>query len=198
MMLVEQTTVPGAALPVAEFKDHLRLGTGFADDGIQDEVLDAYLRAAFAAVEARTGKALIARSFRWTLTAWRDLARQVLPVAPVAAITSLTIVDRLEAEEVIDPARYRLEPDTHRPALVASSLSLPVIPVGGRAVIDFDAGFGADWAAVPADLGQAVLVLAAHLYETRGSGAGADIDMPAAVQMLLGRWRNVRLFGGGR
>ena len=26
MMLVEQTTVPAQALPVAEFKDHLRLG----------------------------------------------------------------------------------------------------------------------------------------------------------------------------
>ncbi len=62
MMLVEQTTVPGAALPVAEFKDHLRLGTGFADDGVQDGVLEAYLRAAMAAIEARTGKILLTRS----------------------------------------------------------------------------------------------------------------------------------------
>lgn len=197
MMLVEQTTVPGTALPVAEFKDHLRLGTGFADDEVQDEVLSAYLRAAIAAVEARTGKALLTRAFAWTLTAWRDLARQVLPVAPVSAITELKIVDRLGAQEVIDPARYGLEADTHRPALVAAGLNLPVIPVGGSAVIGFEAGFGAGWSAVPADLGQAVLILAAHLYETRGSGAGTDVELPPAVQMLIGRWRNVRLFGGG-
>ena len=197
MMLVEQTTVPGAALPVAEFKDHLRLGTGFADDGMQDEVLEAYLRAAVAAVEARTGKALITRSFAWTLTAWRDLARQVLPVAPVSAITGLAIVDRLGGEEVIAPARYGLERDTHRPALVAAGLNLPVIPVGGSAVIAFDAGFGAGWSAVPSDLAQAVLMLAAHFYENRGSGSGADGAVPGAVQTLLGRWRNVRLFGGG-
>jgi uncharacterized phiE125 gp8 family phage protein len=197
MMLVEQTTVPGTALPVAEFKDHLRLGTGFADDGVQDELLEAYLRAAIAAVEGRTGKAVLSRTFAWTLTAWRDLARQVLPVAPVSAIASLSIVDRLGAQEVIDRARYALEPDTHRPALVAAGLTLPVIPVGGSAVIEFDAGFGADWSAVPADLGQAVLILAAHLYETRGSGSGVDAELPMAVQMLLGRWRNVRLFGGG-
>ena len=50
MMLVEQTTVPTAALPVAEFKDHLRLGTGFADDGVQDDVLETYLRAAIATI----------------------------------------------------------------------------------------------------------------------------------------------------
>lgn len=197
MMLVEQTTVPNAALPVAEFKDHLRLGTGFADDGVQDEVLEAYLRAAIAMIEARTGKALISRSYSWTLTAWRDLARQVLPVAPVSAITGLSILDRFGGEEVIAPTRFGLEPDTHRPALVATGFSLPVIPVGGSAVIAFEAGFGPDWSAVPADLGQAVLVLAAHLYEVRGSGAGIDADLPKAVQMLIARWRNVRLFGGG-
>ena len=31
-----------AALPVADFKDHLRLGTGFADDAVQDGVLEGY------------------------------------------------------------------------------------------------------------------------------------------------------------
>lgn len=197
MMLVEQTTVPGTALPVADFKDHLRLGTGFADDGVQDEMLETYLRAAIASVEARTGKALLTRSFSWTLTAWRDLARQVLPLAPVSAITGLSIVDRLGAEEVIDPARYVLEADMHRPALVAAALTLPVIPVGGSAVIAFDAGFGSAWSDLPADLAQGVFILAAHLYETRGSGAGAEVELPPAVQMLIGRWRNVRLFGGG-
>lgn len=50
MMLSEVTAVPLAALPVAEFKDHLRLGTGFADDGAQDALVEGYLRAAIAAV----------------------------------------------------------------------------------------------------------------------------------------------------
>ena len=55
-MLVEETTVPAAALPIAAFKDHLRLGTGFSEDTIQDSVLEGFLRAAVAAIEARTGK----------------------------------------------------------------------------------------------------------------------------------------------
>ena len=59
MVLVELTTVPTGALPVTEFATHLHLGTGFADDGSQDAVLEAYLRAAMAAIEARIGKALI-------------------------------------------------------------------------------------------------------------------------------------------
>lgn len=85
-MLIEQTTVPALALPIAKFKDHLRMGTGFADDAVQDAVLESYLRSAMAAVEARTGKVLIERSFMWSLTAWRALGEQAFPVAPVTAI----------------------------------------------------------------------------------------------------------------
>ena len=81
MMLVEETTVPPSALPVTQFKDHLRLGSGFSDDGLQDGLLESFLRAAMAAIEARTGKILIEREFRWTLNAWRNGARQALPVA---------------------------------------------------------------------------------------------------------------------
>ena len=66
MMLVEETTVPVSALPVAQFKDHLRLGSGFSDDGIQDAMLESYLRASMAAIEARPGKILIEREFSWT------------------------------------------------------------------------------------------------------------------------------------
>ncbi|MGH1367257.1 MAG: head-tail connector protein [Maritimibacter sp.] len=199
MMLVEQTTVPGTALPVAQFKDHLRLGTGFADDEVQDTLLETYLRAAMAAIEARTGKILLSRSFTWTLTAWRDLAAQALPVAPVAAITELKIVDRLGGEEIVATTRYTLERDLHRPRLVASGLVLPLVPVGGEIVISFDAGFGAAWGDLPADLAQAVLMLATQYYENRGAGDSAigAGDLPRPVQMLIQRYRTVRLFGGG-
>ncbi|MDA5094402.1 head-tail connector protein [Aliiroseovarius sp. KMU-50] len=195
MMLVEQTTVPVAALPVAQFKDHLRLGTGFADDGVQDAVLESYLRAATAAIEARTGKILITRSFIWSLTAWRDLATQALPVGPVSAITSLTITDRLGSDEVISSDRYYLEKDLHRPKLVSNGICLPAIPVAGEVEIGFDAGFGVSWNDVPADLGQAVLMLAAHFYENRSAvGSG---DLPLGVTALIQSYRVVRLFGGG-
>jgi uncharacterized phiE125 gp8 family phage protein len=196
-MLVEQATVPVAALPVAEFRDHLRLGTGFADDALQDGVLEACLRAALAAIEGRTGKAVLRRGFRWSVTAWRDLARQVLPVAPVAAITRLAIVDRTGAETVIAPEKYALARDTHRPALVAQGFLLPSIPVGGSAEIGFEAGYGAQWVGVPADLRTAVFLLAAVYYETR-HGSGGAAGFPPEVNALLPPYLQVRLFGGGR
>jgi len=197
MMLIEQTTVPAAALPVLPFKDHLRLGTGFADDGLQDSVLEQLLRASMAAIEARTGKVLISRDFLWSLTGWREPGQQALPVAPVTAITAVSTFDRLGDETLIDASRYVLQRDYHRPRLVSTGACLPDIPPAGLAEVSFQAGFGAAWGDVPADLLQAVFLLGAHYYENRNETAPAGSAMPFGVNALIARYRTVRILGGG-
>jgi len=197
MVLVELTTVPTGVLPVSEFSAHLHLGTGFADDGSQDAVLAAYLRAAVAAIEARIGKALIERVFSWQLTAWRSSEAQVLPVAPVAAITAVKVVDRAGQQVVVDPALYGLEKDSQRPRLVARGASLPAIPAGGTAEIEFAAGYGPGWADLPVDLAQAVFLLGAHFYENRRGEGGRNDLMPFGVMALIETYRAVRVLGGG-
>lgn len=198
MMLIEETAVPQAALPLAEFKTHLRLGTGFADDDIQDTILETFLRAAISAIEARTGKILIERDFSWTLVGWRDAAGQALPLAPVVSIATLTLRNREDEEELIAPSHYRLEKDTQRPVLRPSGVLLPGIPSGGTAELQFTAGMAAGWGSLPADLGQAVLLLAAHYYENRNDSSTDDDSMPFGVAGLIERYRTVRLLGGGR
>ncbi|RKF12962.1 hypothetical protein D6850_15785 [Roseovarius spongiae] len=197
MILIEETAVPLSALPVSEFKAHLRLGTGFSDDNIQDGVLEGFLRAALAAIEARTGKALIARTFSWEIPAWRGAQGQALPVASVAEVLELALRDAEGAETVADPATYRLERDTHRPRLLPRGTSLPAIPARGAAIIRFSAGYGSVWGDLPADLGQAVLLLAAHYYEYRHETALGGGCMPFGVTSLIERYRTVRLLGGG-
>ena len=195
-MLTEVTAVPTAALPVLQFRDHLRLGTGFADDGFEDALLETYLRAAIAAVEAWTGKALIARDFALELDVWSRPGAQSLPVAPVSAVASVTVLAADGATETVDPARYALVADTHVPVLKAASGCLPTIPFGGRARVAFTAGFGADWGLVPADLAHAVLMLAAYYYEYRHEARiGAD-RIPYGVSRLIASWRAVRLGRG--
>lgn len=196
MMLSEVTPVPQAALPVADFKDHLRLGTGFADDGVQDALAENYLRAAMAAVEGRTGKALIARDFLLALDGWRWTDSQTLPLAPVSAVGSVTVLDRDGVAEVIAPARYRLVADMQRPRIAAAGSVLPGVPMGGRVEIAFTAGFGPAWGAVPADLAQAVFLLAASYHEVRHE-RGEVRAMPFGVTALIERWRTVRVLGGG-
>ncbi len=196
MMLSEVTAVPQAALPVAEFKDHLRLGTGFADDGSQDALAESYLRAAMAAIEGRIGKALIARDFLLSLDRWRWPDSQALPIAPVSAIASITIYDRDDVADVIDPSRYRLIADAQRPRIASTGSVLPGLPQGGRIEILFNAGFGTVWGTVPADLAQAVFLLAAGYHENRHERSEPR-GMPFGVTALIDRWRTVRLLGGG-
>lgn len=199
MMLTELTTVPPTALPLSSFKNHLRLGSGFTDDGTQDDILDGFLRAALAAIEARTGKILIARDFGWSITAWRDEQRQPLPLAPVNGIVGLVISTRTGDEILIPDHRYQLEQDDQRPALVATGSCLPSIPSGASLRVEMSAGYGADWDALPADLRQAVMMLAAHFYEYRHEAALNGGTMPFGVSALIERYRTVRLFmGGGR
>lgn len=196
MMLVEETTVPAHALPLAAFRAHLRIGTGFAEDGLQDGVLEGFLRAALAAIEGRTGKILLERDFLWTLERWRTVERAVLPVAPVSAIVGFTIEDASGTAQAVPASGWRLVPDMQQPSLVALGGCLPTIPHGGADRIGFMAGFGPEWSDLPADLAQAVLLLAAHYHEYRQEttlGAGC---MPFGVTALIQRYRRVRLFGG--
>jgi len=193
MMLIEQTPVPDAALPVDAFKAHLRLGTGFGENTVQDAVIHSFLHAAIAAIEARTGKVLIARSFALTLDFWRDTVAQTLSVAPVSQIDSVTLTARDGRQTVLGPDTYWLERDGMRPRLRARGAGLPRVPVNGSVTIAFEAGFGPAWDNVPADLQQAVLMLAAHYYEYRNDTALSGGCMPFGVSSLIERYKNMRL-----
>lgn len=191
-MLEELTAITTAELPVRAFADHLKLGSGFADDGSQDAVLEVCLRSAMAAIEVRIGKALMTRSFQWELTRWIVEGQQVLPIAPVVGVGSVTIVDVAGAQAVVDASAYVLEKDSQRPRIVGT---LPNIPEQGRAVLVFDAGYGG-WDEVPADLRHAVLLQAASFYENR-AGEGRVNGMPFGVSALIEAYRPIRI-GGAR
>lgn len=193
MMMVEMSSVSSTLLPITELTDHLRLSSGFADDGSQDAQLESCLRAALAAIEARIGKALFRRGFSWHLSHWQSPQEQVLPVAPVVSIDSVKLVSRAGVETVLDPESYGLKVDTHRPAITAVS-SLPGPSTGGSIEMEITAGYGADWHGVPADLRQAVLLQAAELYEARGGG---EAGMACGVAVLIEPYRSVRMRGLG-
>lgn len=195
--MVEETIVPEAALPVAGFKAHLRLGSGFAEDSLQDVVLVGFLRAAMAAIEGRTGRLLLERSLVWQTEGWRQPDRVTLPVAPVSAVTAFEVVDGAGVAVAVDPAVWRLATGGQSGTVVATTGALPVIPANGHARIALVAGYGPTWADVPADLAQAMLMLAAHYYEYRSDTALGAGCMPFGVTALIERYRQVRLTLGG-
>lgn len=197
MMLIEETALPDSALPVDQFRAHLRLGTGFGDDTLQDAVLTSFLRAALAAVEARTGKVLLERGFMWSLTKWHGVDTQELPVAPVSAVTRITLVQRDGTEEDIDPASIKLEASVQTPRIRAIGLCLPTVPSHGSVDIRFTAGWGPAWSDLPSDLAQAVLLLAAHYYEFRSETTLSAGCMPFGVTSLIERYKTRRIGFGG-
>ena len=196
MNLVETGSIAVAALPLAELRAHLRLGTGFGEDSLQDGVLEGFLRAAIAGIEAQIGKVLIARDFVQTIDQWTGQAQHVLPMAPVRLILQVALRRSSGAEEVVAADRYWLQGDMHRPKLRSVGSCLPAVPEGGEALVSFTAGFGI-WSDVPADLQQAVFLLAAHYYEYRDETALGRGCMPFGVTSLLNRFRPIRLGFGG-
>ncbi|MDM7462989.1 MAG: hypothetical protein P3W95_004985 [Tepidimonas taiwanensis] len=197
MTLVEETTPGTDTLPVAALRAHLRLGSGFevAADHAEEAALAGFLRAAIATIEARTGKVLLERVFRLRLSDWRDRLGQPLPLAPVQAVEAVEIEDGLGNSDLVDPALYRLVRCDQRPMLAPAGVILPHVPRLGSVTVRFRAGFGATWDAVPADLAQAVMLLATRYYEDR-SFEGSASAMPFGVSALIERWRSVRLMAG--
>ncbi|WP_045389162.1 hypothetical protein [Falsirhodobacter sp. alg1] len=189
MNLIEETKVPAASLPVSELRTRLRMGSGFSDDGLQDGLLESYLRAALATIEGRIGKTLLTRRYRFVLDRWRGGMSQALPTAPVTAIVSMKV-----GGLAVSTDRYWLVEDMHRPRIVGRN-GLPVLGEGAAAEIVFEAGFG-DWTAVPADLQHAVLLLASEYYEVRHEAGLRPSALPVQVAVLIERWRTVRLLGG--
>ena len=189
MMLIEETAPAAEALPVAALREHLRLGTGFeiADDTAEDMALAGFLRAAIATIEARTGKVLLTRRFRMQLDDWRDRLGQTLPLAPVVAVEKIEIDDGMGTVTEVPAENWRLLPHGQRPMILPTGVILPHVPRRGMVSVTFMAGFGDTWSLVPADLAQAVIMLAARYYEDR-SHDGTKGAMPFGVSALIERW----------
>ncbi len=196
MILTEVGTVVSETIPVRAFARHLRLGTGFEDDGSEDAVLELYLRSAISAIEARLGYALLSRQFSWTITRWQQETSQGLPVGPVETIDGIVIISADGSEVEQDPGAWHLLKDARRPRLVGTDGgALPRIPRSGHAEIRFTAGHGDVWDDVPRDLQQAVFLLAAYYYETRYEASVSRETMPFGVLVLLESYRSFKLGG---
>ena len=193
-MLVETTPVAGTALPIGALAEHLRLSRGFTDDSGLDAELERAMRAALAALEARTGKAILRRGFVQTVTSWSMTERHVLPIAPVSSIEAVRITDRSGAEQILDPGSYSLVTDAHCPSLVPHFLTLPSLGFGRYAEIEFRAGYAETWDGLPSDLGHAALMLASAFF---GQDEDTANGLPAGVLSLIEPYRTLRLRGAG-
>ncbi|MEM6422443.1 MAG: hypothetical protein AAF698_07625, partial [Pseudomonadota bacterium] len=165
MILSEAGTGP-VTPPLSAFKEHLRLAHGFGDDGSEDGLLQAYLASAVAVVERRTGRALGRRALSLAVSRYDRDGCLRLPIGPVSVIDSAAIETGGSALP-LDPSAWRVEAGGTGQRVSRPAAGLPPIPPGGLIRIGFVAGLSAAWTGVPADLAQAVMMLAADFHARR-------------------------------
>lgn len=177
------------AVGLDEVKAQLRLDD---DQTAEDALVMGHVRAAIAACERFTARALITQT--WTLfrdhwpsapgdeslrEGWSEgvlgeaSARALfLPKPPLQAIVHVKTFDENDAESIWPAANYFADTASEPGRLVARSGI--AFPAPGRAAngieVRFVAGYGDDPGAVPEALRQGILQLAAFLFENRGDG----------------------------
>jgi len=194
MILSETYPIPPESLPVEALKAHLRMGSGFAEDTLQEPVLLNFLRAAVTTIESRISQILVQREFLWE-TPSQMITGDTLrfPIRPVRSIVKIIAVDSAELSTVIPPDGYQFYHHGERQILQF------IPPDRGKAVtflITMRVGLHADLSAAPADLFQAVMLLAAHFYEYREDTNLTGGCMPFGVLSLIERYRPCRTYAG--
>lgn len=176
---------------LASLKQHLRI-----DHTDEDVLLEAMLASAIESLDGPAGDlniAMVTQSWKVHLSCWPDIIR--LPLHPVSAITSIKFRDTNNAQQTWPSSNYTLHSDAlgsfirygynvQPPSLYIDRLD--------NVEVEFVAGYGgADQ--VPAPLKAAILLLAADLYENRGSFVTGTIvtQIPLFIRRLTSRYNRV-------
>jgi len=165
LSVVTAATVSPVALQT--LKDHLKV-----TDTAEDTLLAGYISAASAWVEDYVKRPLITRTMKLTLDAFPTSGQIELLLPPVTAVSHVKYYNEAGALSTLSSDDYwTVLNEANGPGLVIlkSSASWPVLQDDRpRAVeVTFVCGYGSTAATVPNEIRQAVLILAAHLWDAR-------------------------------
>lgn len=177
---------------LAEAKARLRI-----DHDADDARIGALIVAARCHAEEYLRRSLITRPWRLVHDRWPMSDRGL--VLPRAPLRSVEMVRRRAPDGVwvtLDPTDYRVE-TAPEPGFLLPAAGKRFPPTDGRAgaiTIDFTAGYGDDWNAVPAPIREALLMIIAELYEEGPSTPGPIIG---TIRSLLSPYRLIGLDAAG-
>lgn len=175
--VTDATTEP---VDLARAKRHLREDLA---DAYNDQDIEALIKVARHAAEARLQRTLITTTWRHTRDAFPGAAAGEcirLPMGRVIAVTSITYVDENSTTQTMAADQYRVDTDSE-PARItpAHGVSWPATQdVTGAVRVTYTAGYGATRAAVPVPIVQWILLALTDLYQQRGRSS----DKPAVAQ----------------
>lgn len=180
------TPAPLAPVSVADLQSHSVIPDN------DDDLLAIYIDAATAQVQADTGRAIVKQQWQASLECFPAVI--YLPKPPLLAVESIKYFDTDGVEQTLDPASYQVSKIGIVGRIApAPGLSWPSVQTGrfngvnvvyqaGHVDIIDDVVQGE----APAQLRQAIYLLAAHFYENREASAPGNIsETPMAYQMLV-------------
>ncbi len=199
-----------------ECKEHLRI-----DGPHEDSYLDALITSSRAALEASTGLHFISRPVNLYLDNWRlnvpfvpgrigfrehvvpagggiagTANHLVLPLRPIAGITSISVFNTDESLTVWPAENYTFSPGLEPVLRLRTGVSWPNVFLQSDGIkITVDAGFGPSWNDVPDDIRHALLTLVAYQYYHRGDTALASESLlrQSGAKGLVSAYRQVRV-----
>jgi len=191
-MALVMTAAPAAEpISLAEAKAHLRV-----DANDDDTLIASLIAAARLLVERTLGLALVTQGWSYYLDAWPQACCITLPLAPVQAVSAVTVHDADGGSTVLPADGYAADLLSVPVRIVLTDATPPAVtrPFNGFEVA-FTAGYGAAADDVPQPIRQALLLLVAHWFERRepvALGPGPQ-EVPAVAAGLLQPYRRVRL-----
>jgi uncharacterized phiE125 gp8 family phage protein len=183
-------TTPPSVEPIslAEAKAHVRV-THTDDDTYIAKLISASRRL----VEQCYDLCLLQQNWSLFLDQWPAGSVIALPLFPILSIADLLVYGDDDVAATIDHAHYYLDAAA-RPSRLILRQGRSFPPAGRRAngiEVKLVAGFGTAANAVPETIKQALLIIIADWYASRGDvDAGA---LPLSAQSLLAPYRHVRL-----
>ena len=188
MALQLRTGPASEPVSLADTKSFLRI------DGADDDILvSSLITAARIYIETTTAKILLLQNWSLFKDKWPSSGVLHLPLSPVQSIDEVRLYNLDESHSVLDVSEYAKDLISTQPRIKLLSQHLSQSPSAplNHIEVQFTAGFGAAESDVPADLRQALLMLAAHWYEQRepvGFGSSFN-EIPLSISAVLEKYK---------
>ncbi len=160
------------------------------DHDDDDGLILSLIKASRERIEARTGRAMMAQTWRVVMDRWPMEGRIRLPLMPVLSIAEVRQLDANSIASIVAPVAYTLDAFSEPAVLQVSGLPQPGRERNGIE-IDLIAGYGVDPTDCPEPLRQAMRLLVGSAYEQRGPERAGDARMrhDEAIEQIIAPYR---------
>lgn len=146
------------------------------------------LQAAREWVERYTGRALLQQTWSYTVDALCDWsAPLLLPVAPLIAVTSITVTDPTDVGTVLAGASYRVEAGEHGRVVLDTEVGfwVPNPRTYSTLTVLYTAGYGTSPDDVPAVFRHVIMLLASEFSERLEAATDQKLmEVPFCMRLL--------------